>query len=81
MGGSGWPANAVGRDSRSQAGCDARHRNFTSHPGLRWVKARARDLRAAAIFGSGQNACPMDESNGRQQAREIAANVRLPTQK
>ena len=45
------------------------------------VKARARDLRAAAIFGSGQNACPMDESNGRQQAREIAANVRLPTQK
>jgi hypothetical protein len=29
------------------------------------VKARARDLRAAAIFGSGQNACPIDESNGR----------------
>ena len=28
-------------------------------------KKRARELRAEAILGSGQNACPMDESNGR----------------
>lgn len=37
---------------------------ISGHPGPRWVKKRARELRAEAILRSGQNACHMDEMNG-----------------